>query len=40
MAQEFKISPQMTKKELIEEHQRLLEGYREKARESEAARQG
>lgn len=38
MSEEFKISAQMTKKQLIEEHERLLEAYRDKERAAEAAR--
>jgi hypothetical protein len=30
MAEEFKISSQMTKKEMIEEYSRLLEAYKDK----------
>ena len=36
MAEQFKISPQMTKKQLIEEHERLLEAYRGKVSEVES----
>jgi hypothetical protein len=39
MAEEFKISAQMTKKALIEEHQRLLDAYKAKVAEVEAAEQ-
>ncbi len=39
MAEEFAISPQMTKPQLIEEHQRLLDAYRDRARQAEEAEQ-
>jgi uncharacterized coiled-coil protein SlyX len=34
MTEEFKVSPQMTKKELIAEYTRLLEGYKKKVEEA------
>jgi len=36
MADDFAISPQMTKSQLIDEHQRLLDAYRDTARRTEA----
>lgn len=39
MAEEFSISPQMTKSQLIDEHQRLLDAFRDKARQAEEADQ-
>jgi len=39
MADEFSISPQMTKSQLIEEHQRLLDAFRDRARQAEESEQ-
>ncbi len=38
MEKEFKITPQMTKKEIVDRYLKLLEAFEEKAKEAEEAR--